>query len=177
MGDAHQISRRRFLRSAGLLALVGPTVSLLGACGDPAPSDDSSTAAADATTRRREHAVTLYREEGCSCCVTYADYLRDNGFAVDVKTVSDLGPIRTRYAVPEAGVGCHTSVVGEYVVEGHVPMEAIERLLAERPAFDGISVIGMPANSPGMGRPNGQPLDVLSMRAGQVAPYMSVTTF
>lgn len=121
--------------------------------------------------------MTLYRQEGCSCCATYADYLRDNGFTVEMNTVDDLDPIRERFGVPEAGAGCHTSLIDDYVVEGHVPVEAIDRILSEGPALDGISVIGMPANSPGMGDPNGQPLDILSIRAGRVAPYMSVTTY
>lgn len=122
-------------------------------------------------------AVTLYRKEGCSCCATYADYLRENGFTVDMNTLDDLDSIREQYGIPEAGVGCHTSVVDGYVVEGHVPVEAIDRLLSDRPALDGISVVGMPTNSPGMGDPNGEPLDVLSFRGGRVADYMSVTTF
>ncbi len=125
----------------------------------------------------RGTAVTLYRQEGCSCCATYADYLRENGFTVDMDTMDDLEPIRAEHGVPEAGVGCHTSVIDGYVVEGHVPVEAIDRLLSEQPDLDGISVVGMPVNSPGMGEPNGDPLEVLSIRDGRVAAYMSVTTF
>lgn len=94
-----------------------------------------------------------------------------------MKTVDDLEPIRERHGIPEAGVGCHTSLIDDYVVEGHVPVEAINRLLSERPAIDGISVVGMPGNSPGMGEPNGEPLAILSIRDGRVADYMSVTTF
>ena len=121
--------------------------------------------------------MTLHRAEGCSCCATYADYLRENDFDVDMKTHDDLEPIRARYGVPEAAVGCHTSVIDGYVVEGHVPVEAIDRLLSDRPTLNGISVVGMPVNSPGMGEPNGQPLDILSFHEGRVADYMSVTTF
>lgn len=168
--DRH-ISRRAFLRSAGLLMMVGSGVSVLSACGASGTQRPQASAPPGAKT------VTLYREEGCSCCVTYADYLRENDFAVDMKTVDDLEPVRERHGVPEAGVGCHTSVVDGYVVEGHVPVEAIHRLLSERPAIDGISVVGMPANSPGMGGPNGEPLAVLSIRDGRVSDFMSVTTF
>lgn len=121
--------------------------------------------------------MTLYRQEGCSCCATYADYLGENGFAVDMNTLDDLEPIRERYGIPEEAVGCHTSLVDGYVVEGHVPVEAINRLLSERPPFDGISVVGMPVSSPGMGEPNGRPLDVLSFRGGTVDDYMTLTTF
>lgn len=169
-GHQHDfISRRTFLRSTTLLVLTGSGV--LAACGDSGSQRPQASAPAGAKP------VTLYRQEGCSCCATYADYLRENNFAVDMKTVDDLEPIRERHGIPEAGVGCHTSLIDDYVVEGHVPVEAINRLLSERPAIDGISVVGMPGNSPGMGEPNGEPLAILSIRDGRVADYMSVTTF
>ena len=168
--DLELLSRRSFLRTAGLLALAGSGVAALAACaGSGSDARDASSASATA--------VTLYRQEGCSCCATYADYLRDNGFDVDMKTEKDLGPIRSRLGIPDDAVGCHTSVVDDYVVEGHVPVEAINRVLADRPTFDGISVVGMPVNSPGMGEPDGRPLPILSFRGETVADYMSVTTF
>lgn len=151
--------------------VAGSGVALLAACGDSGSDPPEASAPVGGT------AATLYREEGCSCCATYADYLRENGFTVEMNTVDELEPTRERYGVPEAATGCHTSVIGDYVVEGHVPVQAIERLLTERPALDGISVVGMPTNSPGMGEPNGEPLDILSFRAGRVDSYMSVTTF
>jgi hypothetical protein len=169
--DGHRLDRRAFLRSAGLFALAGSGVSLLAACGESG-SERTQTNSAE-----RGISVTLHRAEGCSCCAVYADYLRDNGFTVELDTVDDLGPIRQRYSIPEAAVGCHTSVLDDYVVEGHVPVEAIDRLLTERPAIDGISVVGMPTNSPGMGEPNGEPLDVVSFHNGRVEDYLSVTTF
>lgn len=165
------LSRRGFLRLAGSCTVVGSGAALLAACGGPGSEQP------EASTPARGIDVIVYRQEGCSCCATYADYLRDNGFTVELNTVDDLDPIRERYAVPEEAIGCHTSVVEDYVVEGHVPVEAIDRLLADRPDLDGISVIGMPTNSPGMGEPSGEPLDVLSIRDGQVAPYLSITTF
>ena len=36
------------------------------------------------------------------------------------------------------------------MVDGHVPVEAINKLLAERPTIKGITLPGMPAGSPGM---------------------------
>ena len=165
------LDRRAFLRSVGLVALAGSGVSLLAACGG------SGSERTQATSAARGSAVTLHHAEGCSCCATYADYLRDNGFTVEVNTLDDLGPTRERYGIPEAAVGCHTSVLDDYVVEGHVPVAAIDRLLNERPAIDGISVVGMPTSAPGMGEPNGRPLDVLSFTNGRVEDYLSVTTF
>ncbi len=167
-----ELSRRRFLHRAGALVAFGAAAPVLsGACGGP---DAGRTSAA---RQAPSAAVTLYRQEGCSCCATYAEYLRDSGFSVAMETVDDLDPVRERYSVPEAAVGCHTSEVEGYIVEGHVPVEAIQRLLAERPEFDGVTVTGMPISSPGMGEPDGVPLNVLSFRAGQVNDYMSVTTF
>lgn len=168
-----RFSRRTLLRSAGLLVVAGAGASVLAACG----GSESGSERTQASPRTDARAVTLHRAEGCSCCATYADYLRENDFDVDMKTHDDLDPIRERYGIPDAAVGCHTSIVDGYVVEGHVPVEAIDRLLTERPTLDGISVVGMPANSPGMGKPNGQPLDVLSFHEGRVADYLSVTTF
>lgn len=109
--------------------------------------------------------------------MTYGEYLEENGLRVRIETLEDVAPVRERYGIPEEAVGCHTSIIDGYVVEGHVPVAAIQRLLAERPAIDGITVTGMPSNSPGMGEPNGQPLTILSFRDGRTSDYMSVTTF
>jgi len=58
--------------------------------------------------------------------------------------------VRDEHGVPEDLEGCHTMVIGGYVIEGHVPAPIIKRLLAERPAIRGISLPGMPTGSPGM---------------------------
>lgn len=171
VGDDRQLSRRGFLSRAGLLVIAAAGAPVLAACGGSGAERTQRSASAAG------RAVTLYRQEGCSCCATYRDYLGENGFTVDMKTVDDLEPVRQRYGIPDEAVGCHTSTVDGYIVEGHVPIEAIERVLSERPELDGISVVGMPANAPGMGEPNGQPLEILSFGNGRVGDYMSVTTF
>ena len=95
-------------------------------------------------------AATLYKNPGCECCDGYAAYLRRNGLAVSVVEAADMDAMKARVGVPEKLAGCHTTVVGDYVVEGHVPIAAVRRLLAERPAVRGISLPGMPDGSPGM---------------------------
>jgi hypothetical protein len=95
-------------------------------------------------------AATLYKNPQCSCCETYADYLRENGFEVTVEPTHDLPLMKRQYGVPAELEGCHTTLVDGYVVEGHVPVATILRLLSERPAIKGISLPGMPAGSPGM---------------------------
>jgi hypothetical protein len=66
--------------------------------------------------------------------------------------------------VPEDLQACHTALVGGYVVEGHVPADAIRRLLRERPKVVGIAVPGMPVGAPGMEVPGSprQPYQVFS---------------
>ena len=77
--------------------------------------------------------ATLYKNPQCSCCEGYADYLRENGFEVTVKPTHDLPLLHRQYGVPEALVGCHTTLVDGYVVEGHVPVNTLIRLLTEKP--------------------------------------------
>jgi len=93
--------------------------------------------------------ATLYRNSNCGCCLEYARYLRRQGFDVDV-VGGGMTSIRDEHGVPEDLEGCHTMVIGGYVIEGHVPAPIIKRLLAERPAIRGISLPGMPNGSPGM---------------------------
>jgi hypothetical protein len=94
--------------------------------------------------------VTLFKNPQCSCCEGYAAYLRKNGFEVDVKPTNDLAEISSKAGVPEELQGCHTVFVGDYVVDGHVPVKVIRKLLSERPAIAGITLPGMPEGSPGM---------------------------
>ena len=95
-------------------------------------------------------AATLYKIPGCLCCDWYANYLRSNGFEVKVVESRNMTLIRNQQGVPGTLAGCHTTVVGGYVVEGHVPITAVKRLLDEKPAIKGISLPGMPEGSPGM---------------------------
>jgi hypothetical protein len=110
----------------------------------------------------------LYKNPQCSCCEEYAKYLRAHGYDVTVKPSFDLSLIKRQNGVPEALDGCHTTLVGGYVVEGHVPVGAIDRVLDQRPAIRGISVPGMPAGSPGMLMPgeNPRPQTVYEIAAG-----------
>lgn len=94
--------------------------------------------------------VTLYKDPQCGCCENYADYLRHNGFEVTVVGTHDLPLMNEQLGVPDALQGCHLAKVEGYVVEGHVPVDVLKRLLAEKPAIKGITLPGMPEGSPGM---------------------------
>ncbi len=72
------------------------------------------------------------------------------GFPVEVITSSDVDQVKLRLGVPDDLASCHTAEVSGYVVEGHVPADAVKRLLAEKPQARGLAVPGMPMGSPGM---------------------------
>jgi hypothetical protein len=93
--------------------------------------------------------------------------MEDNGYTVTVEDITDPTPVKRQYQVPSELQSCHTAIVDGYVVEGHVPVADLERLLAERPDVIGLAVPGMPVGSPGMeveGAP-AQPYDVIAFAA------------
>ena len=94
--------------------------------------------------------VVVYKTRQCGCCQGWVDRMEEAGFKVKVKNRTDLRPIKAEFDIPPHLETCHTAVVGDYVVEGHVPADAIKRLLKERPDLAGIAVPGMPKGSPGM---------------------------
>ena len=116
-------------------------------------------------------AMTVYKSPTCGCCEKYVDYLRENGFAVKTVNESDMDAIKKRYGVSHVA-SCHTALVNGYVVEGHVPVAAIRRLLKEKPAIVGISAPGMPMNSPGMGEMKKGSLTIYAVPKGKQEPYV-----
>jgi hypothetical protein len=101
-------------------------------------------------------------------------HLRANGFTVKSNGVSDteLLKIKIKYAVPESLQSCHTAIVENYVIEGHVPADVILRLLKEKPAVAGLAVPGMPIGSPGMEGGKPEPYSVYTFdRAGKTNVY------
>lgn len=100
--------------------------------------------------------ITVYKTPDCGCCVKWVEYLQKEGFEVKTVNRDDLSPIKQRAGVPPEMSSCHTALVDGYVIEGHVPAQAIRKLLKERPDTLGLAVPGMPANSPGMGEMDGK---------------------
>lgn len=113
-----------------------------------------------------KHAV-LYKNPSCGCCEEYADYLRKDGYTVNVVPTHDLDQIKRERGVPESLDGCHTTLVGDYVVEGHVPLKTLNRLLVEKPKITGISLPGMPQGSPGMSGRKAAPFTIYAISKDQ----------
>lgn len=99
--------------------------------------------------------VVMYKNQGCQCCDKWAEHMQNNGYRVETVNSHNLYGVKADQGVPQDLSACHTAIVGNYVVEGHVPAEDVQRLLAEKPDARGLVVPGMPASSPGMNtKPN-----------------------
>jgi hypothetical protein len=125
---------------------VGVVLALLGLGAYLQWGSSSSSVSADLPS------VTVYKSPTCGCCGDWVTHLRDSGFPVEVEARANLRPVKQQLGVPDELASCHTAVVGNYVVEGHVPAEQVKRLLREGPDLRGVSVPGMPIGSPGMER-------------------------
>ena len=120
-------------------------------------------------------AATLYKNPQCGCCETYAAYLRDNGFDVAVKPTHQLAAISRKAGVPSELEGCHTMFVDGYVVDGHVPVAVIRKLLTDRPPIAGITLPGMPTGSPGMSGTKTAPFVIYALPKDGSAPTVYAT--
>jgi hypothetical protein len=119
--------------------------------------------------------VILYKSPECGCCEGHASHLRRHGFTVTSKPTHELAEISRKAGVPPDLQGCHTAFIGDYVVEGHVPAEAVNKLLAERPAIKGIVLPGMPDGSPGMSGAKTGPFVILAIgHNGQTSTFMTL---
>ena len=117
-------------------------------------------------------AVAVYKTPWCGCCHEWAQALEHAGYAVKTVDLEDLTQVRRQAGVPSDMLSCHVAGIGGYFLEGHVPLEAIAALLAERPDIAGLAVPGMPQGSLGMG---GEPeaYEVYAVpRDPKAAPYV-----
>lgn len=109
----------------------------------------------------QNHTMHVYKTPWCGCCTSWAEHMDRIGYKIEITELEDLAPVRRQAGVPDGVEGCHTAAVAGYVIEGHVPPEAIAKLLKERPAIRGIAVSGMPIGSVGMGDDPGARYDVI----------------
>jgi hypothetical protein len=125
-----------------VITLMSLAALILGACAGVPARESPITA--------RGPDVTVFRSPTCGCCGDWVLYMELNGFKVVVEDVQDMARVKARYLVPPELQSCHTAIVDGYVLEGHVPVREIDRLLSERPKILGLAVPGMPAGAPGM---------------------------
>ena len=109
------------------------------------------------------NAFDVYSDPSCGCCGAWVDYMRAQGYTVTVHQDQPMAAVKARLGVPPGAMSCHTALIDGYVIEGHVPVEDVRRLLKEKPAdVMGLAAPGMPAGSPGMDVPNSPAYDVIA---------------
>jgi len=163
-------------RAALGCALIATAAACGGTSGnDTAPKDAQAPAAAPASTPASADAplVVVYKDPSCGCCKQWVEHMRQNGFRVEAHDTSGVDGIKDGTGVPAGARSCHTGLVGGYAIEGHVPAEAVRRLLREHPAdVAGLAVPGMVTGSPGMEGPNPQHYDVVAFtKDGRTSVY------
>lgn len=118
--------------------------------------------------------ATLYKNPQCGCCDGYARHLEALGVDVTIVDDADLNQVKRQAGVPYGLGSCHTIAMGEYWIEGHVPMAALDALFEERPDIDGIGLAGMPIGTPGMPGPQQAPYEVYQFSDRQDSPFMTL---
>ena len=105
-----------------------------------------------AATQPQTNLVEVWKDPDCGCCKDWVTILEKSGFSV---RVFDSGneAIRAQLGMPAKLGSCHTARVCGYVIEGHVPVREIRRLLREQPKAIGLTVPGMVVGAPGMDSP------------------------
>lgn len=103
---------------------------------------------AAARPRAQRTPATIYKDPSCGCCTKWAELLRQSGFDVTIRSITEID--LAKYSVPPALHSCHTAVIDGYIVEGHVPVADVRRMLKEGRGLAGLAVPGMPIGSPGM---------------------------
>jgi hypothetical protein len=118
--------------------------------------------------------ATVYKEPNCGCCNGYIAELEKQGFSVEVKSTQDMGSVKNQYGIGEDKQSCHTMVIGNYFIEGHVPLVAVEKLLTEKPDIEGIGLPGMPLGTPGMPGIKQAPYEIYQKKGNDFESFMTL---
>lgn len=95
--------------------------------------------------------MTVYKSPTCGCCSEWIKIMESHGHSVDVKHPRNLDKVKEDLGIPRQLGSCHTTVIGDYVFEGHIPEADVMAFLANPPeGAKGLAAPGMPALSPGM---------------------------
>jgi hypothetical protein len=134
----------------------------------------SAALAAEASIKAQAKvSITVYKTPTCGCCKAWVDHMSASGFAATVKDMADVNPVKREHKIAQPLWSCHTTLVGGYVIEGHVPAADVKKLLASAPkGIVGLTIPGMPASAPGMDLTPFRPYTVLSFdAAGKTAVF------
>lgn len=160
------MSTKTILFVTGALALLVISTYILN------PSTDRQEVAN--TTKNNGHIAQVFKSPTCGCCRGYASALGQDGFQVQATDMNDVNTIKDKYNIPDEMRSCHTTVVGKYFVEGHVPIEAVNKLLQEQPDIDGIALPGMPIGTPGMPGRKEAPFVIYQIKDGVYSEFITI---
>lgn len=116
----------------------------------------------------------VFKSPSCGCCIGYISALENNGFQVKSTDMEDLNSVKIRYNIPVKMQSCHTTIIGKYFIEGHVPIDAVIKLLKDQPDIDGIALPGMPIGTPGMPGPKESPFIIYQIHQGKYSEFMRI---
>ena len=156
------------------VVLLFAVMLAVSACNaNPGNSGTNGVSNADGNSGKAK--ATIFKSESCGCCGLYASYIGKKGIDVEVVQTEDMDSIKEKYKIPAKMQSCHTTIIGDYFVEGHMPKEAIDKLLAEKPDIAGIAMPGMPSGSPGMPGSKRGPFIVYTVnKDGSTSEFMRI---
>ena len=129
---------------------------------------------ASAATKVNKYNVEVFKTASCGCCYGYVLFLKQEKFKVKQTDMRSLHLIKKKYNIPLKMQSCHTTILGKYFIEGHVPIEAINKLLKEQPDIDGIALPGMPTGTPGMPGEKVEPYIIYQLVDGKSSVFMTI---
>ena len=118
--------------------------------------------------------VEVFKTPSCGCCYGYVLFLEEEKFKVKQTDMRSLHTIKQKYNIPVEMQSCHTTIIGKYFIEGHVPFEAVNKLLREKPDIDGIALPGMPIGTPGMPGEKDELYVIYQLKDGKSSLYMTI---
>ena len=127
-----------------------------------------------ALTNADKQKIEVFKTPSCGCCYGYVLFLEEEKFAVKQTDMRSLHTVKKKYNIPLEMQSCHTSILGKYFIEGHVPLEAINKLLKEQPDIDGIALPGMPIGTPGMPGEKEEPFIIYQLVDGKSSVFMTI---
>ncbi len=129
---------------------------------------------ASANINNKKLSVEVFKTPSCGCCYGYVLFLEKEKFNVKQTDMRSLHSIKQKYNIPLEMQSCHTTIIGRYFIEGHVPLEAVNKLLKEQPDIDGIALPGMPMGTPGMPGKKEDPFVVYQLIDGKFSIFMTI---
>ncbi len=118
--------------------------------------------------------VEVFKTPSCGCCYGYVLFLEEEKFKVKQTDMRSLHTIKQKYNIPVEMQSCHTTIMGRYFIEGHVPFEAVNKLLKEQPDIDGIALPGMPIGTPGMPGDKDETYVIYQLKDGKSSVFMKI---